>query len=476
MSLLETVLKEKTASNMVLKVLNEPKAYVRIIADEPARWFFEENEKEYWDQREEFRNIAPPFPAMWIEFKAPKYIRSEVHNIVEWSRDKWQNAAVFLVAEEVEQVPQEFRQFPSAKWIVTAQIFTDRDEDMRQVMYHSFLESAKQVAAQTILDSGLAISRDQEEKLLSYAKQHADEQFSQVPDVYESFMVVYGVREDGSMAPLENGTDIFLIHQSPYSQKLYKMPMEGLSAISTVPITILNVALLSVYFMHAKGTELKTKQVPEKLRKAREKKRKKQHVNIPTVTFKVLDIGLGMRQALDQAKKEGGGLSKALHLRRGHFKVFTKPMFGKGKTGDVWVRPHWVGQEELGEVKKTYRVKKPDPEKPEQDPGSKLFRYNPGYDLGSEQTGAFEAATGVFDAKTNVGNIPDLLNWDALSKVASQQLPGAEYMMRRALVAELAKRSDLKRRFEELFGELIEGAESRMIGNQRSRKLRRYSV
>lgn len=487
MSLLETILKEKTASPAVLDVLSHPQEFVPVIADEPARWFFEENEKEYWDQREEFRNVAPPFPAMWFEFKAPKFIRSEVHNTMNWDPLAWKNAGVLLVAGEADLAPVDVRRnFPTAKWIVSAYIFTDRDYIIKTLLQDNFIHSAKILAEKTIREQGSFIAPEDKKQIDAIAEATAREQFSAVPDTYENFLYIYGVNEDGSLTTMPNGYDIFLIQQSPYSRDLYKMPMEGLKVISHVPTAILNVAMLSVYFMHAKGTELKTKHVPEKLRKARDKKRKKQGASIPHITFKVLDIGLGMRQALDQAKQEGGGLSKALHLRRGHFKVFKKPMFGKGKTGDVWVRPHWVGQEDLGEVKKTYRVKKPDtPDTPKED-GSKYFR-NP-FDRGSEATGIFGASevTGIFDSADSEATgifspssfglesrIGEIINWNLLAELASQELPGSAYMMQRALIGEFAKRPDLKDRFLSIISELVEGAESRMIGNYRSRKLRR---
>lgn len=487
MSLLETILKEKTASPIVLNVLSHPKELVPVIADEPARWFFEENEKEYWDQREEFRNLAPPFPAMWFEFKAPKFIRSEVHkDIVNWDPLAWKSAGVLLIAGEADAAPESIQKaFPTAKWIISAYIFTDRDYTIKTLMEESFIQSAKAIAENTVIERKGFITPEDKKSTDAIAEATAKEQFSAVPDTYESFLYIYGVNEDGSLATMPNGYDIFLIRQSPYSKDLYKMPMEGLKIISHVPTAILNVAMLSVYFMHAKGTELKTKHVPEKLRKARDKKRKKQGAAIPHITFKVLDIGLGMRQALDQAKQEGGGLSKALHLRRGHFKVFKKPMFGKGKTGDVWVRPHWVGQEDLGEVKKTYRVKKPETLDTPKEEGPKYYK-NP-FDASSEATGVFGASevTGAFDFDSEAtgmfitssleleNRIGEVVNWKLLAELASHELPGSAYMMQRALIGEFSKRPDLKNKLLEIVSELIEGAENRMIGNYRSRKLRR---
>jgi len=81
-----------------------------------------------------------------------------------------------------------------------------------------------------------------------------------------------------------------------------------MKVVSTVATPVLDVALLSIYLMHASGTEIKSKHVLPKLRKAREKKKK---VVIPEIRFKVLDLGLGMRQSLKEAKEEGLGLSRA---------------------------------------------------------------------------------------------------------------------------------------------------------------------
>lgn len=374
-SLLEDVITTGAASPQLLATFKDPRAYTAMIVDEPARWFYEESDQENWDQREEFRNIAPPFEQIWMEFKAPKFIRSEVYGLVPWHHDAWRRAGVFLKAYE--NHPDTSR-FVNARWLVEAEIFIEDDVTIRGLMeksmYHGALDIIKRQFGK--VDQRLAHQE---------ATDAAQREMAKVPKIMNFLKATFAVEADGKLALTTDG-NAFMTEQSDTSVDWFNLSPEGQRLLADGLIPVINVALLSLYMMHAAGTELKSKQVPQKLKKAREKKRK---TALPEIRFKVLDLGLGMRQSLKEAKAEGKGLSRALHLRRGHFKTFTKPMFGRpgGKTGDVWIRPHRVGDKEEGEIIKKYRLKKPGEES-----GDKPASRNPDSLVQESMRGAYRGA------------------------------------------------------------------------------------
>jgi hypothetical protein len=49
---------------------------VPVIADNVTRYFFEENDQEYWEMQNDFPNLSPPFELFWIETAPPRRIHS----------------------------------------------------------------------------------------------------------------------------------------------------------------------------------------------------------------------------------------------------------------------------------------------------------------------------------------------------------------------------------------------------------------
>ena len=79
----------------------------------------------------------------------------------------------------------------------------------------------------------------------------------------------------------------------------------------------------------------------------------------PLVRYQVLEVDT-IRHILDDGgarNAETGGLRRALHLCRGHFKVFTPdaPLFGR-HTGQYWWAPQVRGKAEVGINPNDYRV------------------------------------------------------------------------------------------------------------------------
>jgi hypothetical protein len=94
-----------------------------------------------------------------------------------------------------------------------------------------------------------------------------------------------------------------------------------------------------------------------------ESRRNKRRRGFPLVRYQVLDVE-PIRRILDAAGAQDGpnGLRHALHLCRGHFKVFTDdaPLFGR-HTGTYWWAPQVRGRAEEGANINDYRVATPGP-------------------------------------------------------------------------------------------------------------------
>jgi hypothetical protein len=279
-----------------------------VLADEPMRWYWEESDKEHWDEREEFRNIAPPFPLTWIESGAPSFVRSDIHGVTPFAAPFKRSGTLFSAEEAEHADPQIRDQFPGARWIVKATVFTDNKGN--------------------------------------------------TPDVFGAgytgpkWRFIYGVGHDGRMTEAVGGG----FYTEPLG--IYRaLPRESWEDYSSLFKGPWRVGLLSIYFMHARGTTLKDVPVPDKVRKARQRRGK-----APKIRFKILDIGLGARQSLREAKAEGGGSTRALrkHLRRGSWAHYSeeKPHVS-GYVGAMWRRHTMVKPDESDEekIEKEYRVR-----------------------------------------------------------------------------------------------------------------------
>jgi hypothetical protein len=65
----------KLIANHVHDIIMDPALPVLLI-DNVANYFYE-SDQEYWDLRDDFPNLAPPYPAFWCESKLVKHIHSK---------------------------------------------------------------------------------------------------------------------------------------------------------------------------------------------------------------------------------------------------------------------------------------------------------------------------------------------------------------------------------------------------------------
>jgi hypothetical protein len=120
-------------------------------------------------------------------------------------------------------------------------------------------------------------------------------------------------------------------------------------------IHLLFPALLTISFLHCTNVSSVVVAPPEKV----SAKHRRRH-GLPLVRYTTLDID-PFRQLLTAAGgTDGQGLRAALHVTRGHFKVYgtDAPLFGR-LTGSWWWAPHLRGQPSRGVVVKDYRIAAP---------------------------------------------------------------------------------------------------------------------
>ena len=312
--------------------VNALRQAVPVIGDEAARYYFEESEEEHWDQIEAIRNVAPPFDLMWIEYRAPKFIRSNVYGITHWPPKQYTQSGILFTHTAPDAFPSRFYQDFSrdAHWIVQADIWRTNP------LGAGLIDSETPVLQWTFF---YAVGSDG--RLLPLENAPLPDQ---LPGDSPEFAGQPGLFKS---VPSKLSSDVFDLRDlnSPAVAQRY-----GILSSGFVPD--INVGLLALYLMHSRGAQLKTQHIPAAVRKKRERRGRAEGV-----VYKVLDIGLPMRQSLKEAKREGQGLEHALrtHLRRGNFAVYTpeRPHVS-GYVGSMWRRPAVVGGGP-GRVEKVYR-------------------------------------------------------------------------------------------------------------------------
>ncbi len=90
-----------------------------ILADNIAKYLFEDNDQEFWDIEKDFPNIAPPFPFTFIEFKEPSYIRSGRNVTTLQGRGGKVKSGVLIVASEVD----DYKKLNKPRWSLSFFVF-----------------------------------------------------------------------------------------------------------------------------------------------------------------------------------------------------------------------------------------------------------------------------------------------------------------------------------------------------------------
>lgn len=163
---------------------------------------------------------------------------------------------------------------------------------------------------------------------------------------------------DKSVTPLIHG-EAYLFDDG--TRAMLEMPMQMLGVTRevasaetrrTCDITI-QPAFFAISFLHCRNVNLVESTPAPRLSKAFEKRNGK-----PLVRFHTLEIEAMKTILMNQGEMRKNGLSKAVHICRGHFAHYTpeRPLFGR-ITGTVWKPAHVRGDAANGIVQKDYRLK-----------------------------------------------------------------------------------------------------------------------
>jgi hypothetical protein len=142
---------------------------------------------------------------------------------------------------------------------------------------------------------------------------------------------------------------------TPQFERRFQNMSQGASRAEMIP-PLMTPIHLGVSLCHANNVDLYEDEVPTPVQEKRRKSGKN-----PGKTFKCLDIESMKKQSRRESKDGESDVERALHICRGHFKTYTEdnPLFGK-HTGTYWWPMHVRGNEDAGEVNKSYRVNEPE--------------------------------------------------------------------------------------------------------------------
>lgn len=287
-----------------------------IVIDNVAEFFWS-NEKDQWDNHD-FPNVAPPFPAAFIEYVMPEKMMTlkgwqptpYPGSQVGWLCVAWEGSRAVDVIKTTLQQPQtsvlpglaEFFQGNigllergEAKWMVHATLFISHGKQTRGL------------AAYAGYDWVLMIAPSGE---LLYSSVHIH------------------------MAQSEGTSD---------------------QCLRSVGWYTLCPVLLALSFLHCKGTVVRddTEVEGPPAKWLRQKR-------LPKTKYYTLQVK-PMLDTIRRTASEGNtGIKRALHICRGHFRRYTEdaPLFGK-YIGTCWIESHVRGSSEAGEVVKQYEVSSP---------------------------------------------------------------------------------------------------------------------
>jgi hypothetical protein len=279
------------------------KAFI-INADNVAEYFFSANEKDEWDIRTDFPNIAPPFETFFIEYRMP--------------------SEMLLPGGVITPIT------PGIRMGILFSAYDFSKDKKYEKFYHDGIRW-QMIAALFLENNG---------KLLFYDNH----------PILQSWMIC--VRENGEVYSTgDKDEDIF------FSLNISQNYIDSLSEdAKSVYLkegrnhmrASFDIALLAISFMHCKNV----KSLPVLPKKSPGKRNK----HGPHITYHVLEIAPMKKILQTEGNSEKTGIKKALHICRGHFKTFENHgLFGK-YIGTYWWDSHTRGNISAGITEKDYSI------------------------------------------------------------------------------------------------------------------------
>lgn len=315
------------ARDMVMVGANDNVPIIRV--DNVAHYWAEQMDGQLLDTTD-MPNIAPPFPAFFVEYR--------------WPKIEFPNTSPCSMLQHSDY-------FANPHGIGALVITCDTRTSGGKAILDLELDALPQVrgeAEELDLESIVRANQDEIRWIIHaypLLETYKGNIIGPLADV-----AIY-VKEDGSMLEVHKGRSGMSFHIFSNS----KIPDEQTWMFAcSMCMAMIDPMMLAVSFMHCKNVSMNEQSPPEKVAK----KYLKKH-GFPMTKHYTLEID-PMRKVL---RTEGGsdsqGLSRALHICRGHFKHFggeNKKLFGKYE-GTYWWGSQVRGNQSRGEVSKEYSVK-----------------------------------------------------------------------------------------------------------------------
>jgi hypothetical protein len=328
-----------------ISVLNVMRKAQVINADNISHYYYIDNDRERWSLTDHFPNIVPPFPVTWVEWKHPHKIVSEVYGEIELpiqsgiregllvDRYDLQDDLTNTPAQHIKEAFEEEvgDKGPPLRWICSGVPFRYFDED---------LEIQGEIPFYMMWFWGI-----QENGLIWFSKEHGEK-----PMLGARFI----------------------------PEGMTKMTPEFANVLITSDGALdrhtVDIAFLTFSFMHCKNV------VREEIGPGTRNYVKRNRHNVPRIKQTVLKV-VPMKEYTRHIRATGNiqyytGGRVPVHIRRGHFRDYTKKgLFGKHK-GIFWFDMTTVGVSKDGKIEKTYVIETKNSNEPEnhQRPRKRLLR------------------------------------------------------------------------------------------------------
>lgn len=275
-----------------------------VVCDNVADYFYGENPREDWNLVNDFPNVAPPFPRMFLEWAAPRHIMSEKYGDIKVPQTI-KRYGLMLFSDEVENIDE------MIEWA------KEHGQDWQVQLFRKIKGTGMRLRW---VCNGLLFVED-------------TQGIAWIADA------MWGVTNDGS--PI-----------MPHDRMTIRV-VAGVDGVDrNTAAGFFFVPFLALSFMHCKNVIVQQVEHPPKLQKARVRRGKR-----PLITYHVLEVH-PIRKILEaEGEAHKTGLKKALHICRGHFKDYMEGpgLFGKIH-GIFWWDAHIRGNKKLGMALKDYQV------------------------------------------------------------------------------------------------------------------------
>lgn len=293
-------------SKRICKMLEDANPTV-INVDNVAKYFYEGTDQEVWDLCVDFPNVAPPWPAMFIEYRAPSHILSRETGVTPFKKSAM--GSTFAVLLQSAKTPEALGRAPELVNLLPARILAEAEWVSQALTFVEFSKGDISVLGSTF----------------------------------------WFVRKDGTVIDPGEGK---WLHTFFGAMTLPPPLLEKIGPELKAWLWVfIYVAALSLCFIHCRNTTV-VEHPPDANTMRRMRKK---HGREPVI-YRTLEIEPVKKILREAGSSELHGLKFALHICRGHFKDYReRGLFGRNK-GIYWWDMHCRGTAEEGVVVKDYKT------------------------------------------------------------------------------------------------------------------------